>query len=322
MDNCTIEELNEHLKQYDYFIMDEKVFYINQDFFEDIEEKNLFLLKNAEEDKNLRKIEEAAVFFTNAGIKRSDKIIAIGGGATTDFTGYLASVLLRGLDWICIPTTVLGLVDASVGGKTAVNLENGKNLVGTFHSPIERIVCLEFLSTLPDSEQVSGFCEVLKYAFLDKNIYQKIMDGFDNLELFNMCYDYKSQLVEMDMRDHGVRRILNLGHTIGHAIEKSIEITHGEAVAIGMEIKLRLFKPELLDIYKTLKKKLRIEFPLPQSIPKERFEELIVKDKKRVDDDLDFILIQDIGDVEVSKIKPQELFDKIYKDAVYGNLFQ
>lgn len=322
MDNYTIEELNEHLKQYDYFVMDEKVFYINQDFFEDIEEKNLFLLQNAEEDKNLRKIEEAAVFFTNAGIKRSDKIIAIGGGATTDFTGYLASVLLRGLDWICVPTTVLGLVDASVGGKTAVNLENGKNLIGTFHSPVERIVCLEFLSTLPDSEQVSGFCEVLKYAFLDKTIYQKIMDGFDNLELFNMCHDYKSQLVEKDMKDHGIRRVLNLGHTIGHAIEKSVHVTHGEAVAMGMEIKLRLFKPELLDTFNVLKEKLRIDFPLPQSISKDRFEELIVKDKKRVDDDLDFILIKDIGDIEVSKIKPQELFEKIYKDAVYGNIFQ
>jgi 3-dehydroquinate synthase len=321
MDNYTIEELNDYLKVHDYFVIDEKVFYINQDFFEDIEEKNVFLLK-AEADKNLSKIEEAAVFFTNNGIKRSDKIVAIGGGATTDFAGYLASVLLRGMDWICVPTTVLGFVDASVGGKTAVNLENGKNLVGTFHSPIERVVCLEFLATLPDSEQVSGFCEVLKYALLDKKIYDKVMSGFDNLELFNMCHDYKEQLVAKDFEDKGIRKILNLGHTIGHAIEKSVEITHGEAICIGMDIKIRLFSPHLQETFETLKEKLRIDFPLPNEISKEKFEELIVKDKKREGDDLDYILLKDVGDVEIAQIKPSELFGKIYQDSLYGNIFK
>jgi len=322
MDNYTIEQLNSYLEKYEYFVMDEKVFYIYQDFIEHIEESKLFLLKDPEADKNLRKIEEAAVFFTDNGIKRTDKIVAIGGGATTDFTGYLASVLLRGLDWVCVPTTVLALVDASVGGKTAVNLENGKNLVGTFHSPIERVICTEFLASLPDSEQVSGFCEVLKYAFLNKEIYQKVMDGFEDLELFNMCHDYKQKLVDEDMKDQGIRKILNLGHTIGHAIEKSVDISHGEAVCLGIDIKINLFAPHLREELEKLKKALRIDFPWPSSIPKESFESLIVKDKKRVGEDLDFILLNNIGDVEVSQIKASDLFDKIYSEEKYGNLFQ
>lgn len=322
MDNFTIEEVSQHLSKYDYFVIDEKVFYINQDFFEEIEEKNVFLLKDAEKDKNLKKIEEAAVFFTNNGIKRNDTIVAIGGGATTDFAGYLASILLRGIDWICVPTTVLGLVDASVGGKTAVNLENGKNLIGTFHQPKERLVCTEFLATLPDSEQVSGFCEILKYAFLDKDICKYIETGFDNLTLFNMCFEYKKKLVDEDLRDLGKRKILNLGHTIGHAIEKSTDVLHGEAVYMGMEIKLSLFTPELMEKFQELKQKLRIDFPWPTEISKEKFENFILKDKKRESHNLDLIISKEIGEVEIKSFSANELFDKLYSDLKYGNIFK
>lgn len=322
MDNFTIEEVSQHLSQYDYFVIDEKVFYINQDYFEDIEEKNVFLLKDAEKDKNLKKIEEAAVFFTNNGIKRNDLIVAIGGGATTDFAGYLASILLRGIDWICVPTTVLGLVDASVGGKTAVNLENGKNLIGTFHQPKERLVCTEFLATLPDSEQVSGFCEILKYAFLDKAIYEYIQGGFDNLTLFNMCFDYKKKLVDEDLRDLGKRKILNLGHTIGHAIEKSVDVLHGEAVCMGMEIKLKVFNPSLLDTFNELKEKLRIDFPWPTTISKDTFESYILKDKKRESHNLDLIMPKSIGEVSIESFEAQDLFEKIYHEDNYGSFFK
>lgn len=322
MDNYGIEELCQYLEKYEYFVIDEKVFYIYQDDFEDIEEKNIFLLKDPEADKNLKKIEQAAVEFTNKGIKRTDKIVAIGGGATTDFAGYLASVLLRGLEWVCIPTTVLGLVDASVGGKTAVNLENGKNLIGTFHPPVERLVCLDFLATLPDSEQVSGFCEILKYAFLDQKIYDYVQTEFNNLELFNLCFEYKKELVAKDMQDKGVRKLLNLGHTLGHAIEKSVDVKHGEAVAMGIEMKLKLFAPHLLETLESLKQKLRIDFPWPSEIPRDSFEKLILKDKKRESEKLDLILVEDIAKVKIESMNASELFEKLYHKDMYGSYFK
>tara|TARA_B100001971_G_scaffold215185_1_gene259333 strand:+ start:5399 stop:6367 length:969 start_codon:yes stop_codon:yes gene_type:complete len=322
MDNCTIEELCQHIKAYEYFVIDEKVFYIYQDQFEAIEDQSIFLLKNPEEDKNLSKIEEAAQFFTQNGIKRTDRLIAIGGGATSDFAGFLASIMLRGIEWTCIPTTVLSIVDASIGGKTAVNLNNGKNLIGSFYPPSERVVCSDFLATLPDSEQISGYCEILKYAFLDKGICDYILGGFEQDHLFKMCSTYKQKLVDEDLEDRGVRKLLNLGHTIGHAIEKATSLKHGEAVAMGIEIKLKLFSPHLLDKLEELKTKLRISFAWPEAISKSDFEKFILKDKKRESEDLDFIHTANIGDVELKSIKAEELFEKLYREENYGSLFK
>jgi 3-dehydroquinate synthase len=138
--------------------------------------KAVFWLKNPEEDKNLNTFGEAVSFFLDQGISRTSKLHAIGGGATTDLAGFVAATVVRGVSWISIPTTLLAIVDGSIGGKVGVNMPQGKNLVGAFYAPEKVLICLDFLSTLPKIEWESGKGEVLKYGLLSKKIYDRLIE--------------------------------------------------------------------------------------------------------------------------------------------------
>ncbi len=198
-----------------------------------------YVIPSGEDSKNTNNLIKLLEYMAEQHFTRSDIIIALGGGVTGDLAGLAAALYMRGIRFIQIPTTLLAAVDSSVGGKTAVNLETGKNLMGAFHQP-ELVICdYSFLETLPDDVFAAGMTEVIKYAMISEpGIFELIADGIQkNIEeIIALCVAAKSRFVAEDEYDNGSRQLLNFGHTIGHAIEAASEykITHGQAVAIGM----------------------------------------------------------------------------------------
>ncbi len=187
-----------------------------------------------------------------AGFTRSDLIIGIGGGAVTDLAGYAAASWLRGIDWVAIPTTVAGAVDAAIGGKTAINSEYGKNLIGAFHSPSAVIIDVSWFESLSDRDFAAGLAEVVKAGFIsdgkiiqligDSNISDLRSNGATVLELITRAIAVKAKVVSSDFRESFDREVLNYGHTLGHAIELhcKYDLRHGECVAIGMAFMAQL----------------------------------------------------------------------------------
>jgi 3-dehydroquinate synthase len=205
-----------------------------------------FSIPDSEEAKSTQTLVQVWDWLGSAGFTRSDLIVAIGGGAVTDFAGFVAASWLRGLDWIAVPTTVAGMVDAAVGGKTGINSDFGKNLIGAFHSPIEVIIDTKWLSTLSDRDFAAGLAEVIKCGFIrDEQILTLIGDKtIDDIrashqltvELIERSVRVKADVVSGDFKESFEREILNYGHTFGHAVELSSKysLRHGECVSIGM----------------------------------------------------------------------------------------
>lgn len=205
-------------------------------------EASAFVFDAGEESKNANTLFELIEFMAENKITRSDFAVALGGGVTGDMTGLAASLYLRGIPFVQVPTTLLAAVDSSVGGKTAVNLTAGKNLMGAFYQP-ELVLCdTDTLSTLPENEFANGMAEVIKYGVIfDKELFDKVRGGDvkSGIEkIIARCVELKRDVVAKDEFDKGDRQLLNFGHTMAHSIEKcsNFEIEHGSAVAIGMVI--------------------------------------------------------------------------------------
>lgn len=189
-------------------------------------------LAPGEESKSLRSIEAVSRSFANFGLSRADVVIAVGGGMITDVAGFSAACWHRGTAFVNVPTTLLGMVDAAIGGKTAVNLPEGKNLVGAFWQPTAVLADTRALSTLPEREMRCGLGEVAKYHFIAGDD----MLSMSMLDRIARCADIKARIVAADEREGGRRALLNYGHTLAHAIESvgAHELAHGEAVAVGL----------------------------------------------------------------------------------------
>ena len=201
-----------------------------------------FSFSPGENNKNLETLSGALTFLADCGLTRTDCVLTLGGGIPGDLGGFAAAVYLRGIRYVQIPTTVLACVDSSVGGKTAVDLPGGKNLVGAFHQPSAVIIDPDLLDTLPETVYNDGCAEIIKYgviidedffAFLENN---SIRDKTEYI--IRRCVEMKRDIVNEDERETGIRTILNFGHTVGHAIEicSKFGISHGSAVAMGMSI--------------------------------------------------------------------------------------
>jgi 3-dehydroquinate synthase len=214
---------------------------------------HLILWEASEAKKTLSEAENLARNIIQLGVDRESVLIAVGGGVTTDMGGFLASTLLRGIRWGAIPTTLLGMADAALGGKTAVNLPEGKNLVGTFHHPLFVICDVNTLATLPARELTSGLGEVVKTAFLSgEDSFRQLEEatpselrqpGDSLLTAVSEAGRTKMRVVEEDPEEHGVRKLLNFGHTFGHALETAAghgNLAHGEAVALGLRCAVRM----------------------------------------------------------------------------------
>jgi 3-dehydroquinate synthase len=203
-------------------------------------------LPDGEAGKTLAQLERAASRLLAAGLTRQSLVISIGGGAVSDAAGFLAATFMRGIPWVAVPTTLLSMVDAALGGKTAVNLPLAKNAVGAFHPPAAVLADPRALTTLPPRELRSGLGEVLKYALLEPALLGRVtasgLRGPD-ADLVAACMAAKLKVVEVDPTEKAARKLLNLGHTFGHGVEAAgrfSRFTHGESVAIGLAFAFRL----------------------------------------------------------------------------------
>lgn len=208
-------------------------------------EAHLFTFEAGEKSKTLATYVSLIDFIAEKRLARTDVLVALGGGVTGDLTGFAAATYMRGIDFIQIPTSLLAMVDSSVGGKTGVDLPHGKNLVGAFHQPRAVFCDLSYLETLPDIWLKDGMGEVLKYAILgDKDLFS-VLEANPKRKIgeteIAKCIGMKRAIVNIDEKEGGVRKLLNLGHTFGHAIEKLSDFgtTHGHAIATGIAFAAR-----------------------------------------------------------------------------------
>ncbi len=278
---------------------------------------NVFWVTAPEEQKSLKDYGAALEFFLRAGVDRSATLFAIGGGATTDLGGFVAATILRGISWVSVPTTLLAMVDGSIGGKVAVNLPEGKNLVGAFHLPKEVLVCGEFLSTLPPEEWLSGKGEIVKYGLLSREIHDLIVARAPLEEISFACAKFKNDLVDRDLQETGDRIFLNLGHTLGHAFEFQLKIPHGQAVVLGMRY---LFRIQKLPEPERLLTELLSALDMPEDqyslarfpgFEPQEFLGLIGRDKKKSKSRIRLVLVKDVGKCYVEEVPVEEFKSKV-----------
>jgi len=284
----------------------------------------LIELADGEEHKRWPAVEGLLGQWLEAGLHRGDAVAAVGGGVLTDTVGFGAAVYLRGIDWVAVPTTLLAMVDASVGGKTGVNLEQGKNLVGAFWPPQLVVIDVETLSTLPERELQAGMAEVIKTAWigdhellemLARNVGEVSTDQWQ--ELVMRCVAVKARVVSEDEREAGARAALNLGHTLGHALEAATGYTHflhGEAVAWGLLAAAKLGRRRGLlseGSEETIAKAVATLGPLPSlaEIDPEAVGSHIGRDKKKTDDGIGWVLPTDKGVALDQRVVAEEAFE-------------
>ena len=265
-----------------------------------------FIFPAGEDSKSKETLFELLEFAAENRITRSDFAVALGGGVTGDMTGLAASLYLRGIPFVQVPTTLLAAVDSSVGGKTAVNLAAGKNLAGAFYQPKLVLCDPGVLNTLPEEIFRDGCAEIIKYGILyDPQLFDHLMEkglGFDRKAVISRCIELKRDVVKEDEFDTGARQKLNLGHTIGHGIEKqsNYTVSHGQAVAIGMAIIAKAAASKGLCSMSLLDDVCRILdlFQLPRSTELSATElyESALSDKKRAGGTVNLIVPRHIGD--------------------------
>ncbi len=272
-------------------------------------------LASGEDSKNAIKYFEILNFLASNNFSRNDAIVAFGGGVTGDLTGFVASTFVRGITLIQVPTTLLSMVDSSVGGKTAINLEQGKNLVGTIYQPSLVYINTEFVKTLPKRELNSGFGEIIKYCFLGGDLTLKDIKSGDLQNIIYKCVKIKRDIVEKDEKESGDRKLLNLGHTVGHAIEKAsnFSISHGECVLkglkISLDISLKLGFLSKENYFKALEILNVSSCNLDNEYSKDELINFIKSDKKGNGEKVDFIVVNDNLLSQVKSIEYSKLYN-------------
>jgi len=299
----------------------------------------LITLPSGEKVKSFNYLQVLIEKILKIGVDRNSLVICFGGGVLGDLVALAASLILRGIDFIQIPSTLLAQVDSSVGGKTAINSIYGKNLIGTFKQPKSVIISTDVLKTLDKREVISGYAEILKYSFIkDKSFfYWLVLNGKKIISLNPKSCIYaiqkscsiKSKIVSKDEKEKDIREILNFGHTFGHAIESitgySNKIKHGESIFIGMylaikfSIFLKLCNKNILDEYENHLKKIKIHYKLEDynlKISPKVFIKHIKFDKKIKKDKIKFVLIQKIGKPVRIFLEDERLLTKFLKDEL------
>ncbi|MVB12650.1 3-dehydroquinate synthase [Caprobacter fermentans] len=281
-------------------------------------QSSVFPFPAGEEHKRTTNILGMYAAFSDRGLTRSDFVVALGGGVTGDMAGFAAATYLRGIRFLQIPTSLLAQIDSSVGGKTGVDLPQGKNLVGAFHQPSLVLIDPDTLSTLPDAFFADGLGEAIKYGCIrDGELFGRIAAGGvkDEIEpIIYRCVDIKREFVERDELDNGDRMLLNFGHTFGHALEKLHaykDLTHGEAVGIGMVMMSRCGEAAGLTEPGTAEKIARVlsEYGMPVSDPADPdlIREATQVDKKSRGDNINLVLLRHIGESFLHPIPRAEL---------------
>lgn len=318
-----------HRNLSNYAPLEKSVLFTDPDIYglykESLPDIPVVIIEKGEKNKSLQTAEYLYGKLLEYGCDRSSYIIGVGGGIVTDITGYVASTFMRGIGFGFVSTTLLSQVDASVGGKNGVNFMGYKNMVGTFNQPDFVLCDTGMLDTLPTAELESGFAEIVKHALIaDEELYHYILENIERMKkgdrdvihhLVHRSVEIKTDVVTKDEREGGLRRILNFGHTLGHALEKTTGISHGRGVALGMEFgcKLSLMKGyltiPLLDEIQSILKSLNLLDPVP--VDREALLEALLKDKKKETDSIYFVLIEHLGRAIVEKISIDQLKEQI-----------
>lgn len=327
------EEIRHQLKDFiqkDYssifIITDDQVanFYLD-DVIRSLEGERVYhtVIRSGEASKNIDHYYKLQTVAMENRLDRSSLIIALGGGVVGDLAGFVAATFMRGIDYIQIPTTILAH-DSSVGGKVAINHELGKNMIGSFYPPKAVIYDVNTLKSLSEHEVRSGYAELVKEAFIAnksflKQIFETDVQSVTNKQLMEHLFSgiqIKAEIVEKDEKESNIRKFLNFGHTLAHALETELgygKITHGEAVAIGMLFALRVSEQTYNltlpyeSLYQWLK---RNEYPLSlYDVKVEHLIELMKSDKKASYEHIQMVLIKEVGKPEVVKLNDQELME-------------
>lgn len=249
-------------------------------------------------------------------MKKSDLIVAFGGGVVGDLAGFIAGTIFRGVRFINIPTTLLAMSDSSVGGKTGIDSKYGKNLIGMYKQPSFVLIDLFYLKTLNEIEYNNGMAEIIKAGLIKskKLIDYLLNEQIDNLEMIMMAINIKREIVLKDPYEKNIRMLLNFGHTFAHAIEQyhNYEIKHGFCVAQGMDLAIRygIKIKETNENVKTVLEKLYSKYNLPMfNGSSNKYLKNLKYDKKNKDENLNFIILKDIGEAKIIKIKEEDLND-------------
>ena len=309
-----------------YVVYDENVASLAREVLAALPVKGSFGLKTSEERKTLETVQGLCRQLLEAEASRNAYLLAIGGGITTDMTGFAAAIYKRGIRYANLPTTLLAQVDAAIGGKTGVNLDGYKNMLGAFRMPEYTFLCADVLKTLPPRELRAGLAELLKTFLIgDAEAYEQAVRFFADAQndisgLITKAAQIKADIVAQDPEEHGIRAKLNLGHTFGHAIEHEAQkegddIHHGEAVAMGMILTARLSEriglaPEGLE------KKLRADFlalglPTDCPYPLENLAAAMALDKKAAEGRVKWILLEAPGRVIIKEMTVKEAMDDL-----------
>ncbi len=284
------------------------------------------ILEGTEKDKSIESLIRCYEAMARSAMDRGSTVLSIGGGVVGDLAGFAASTFMRGIRLVCVPTTLLAGVDSSIGGKNGVNLPCGKNLIGTFHQPSAVFTDLDFIDTLPPRVFLDGMAEVIKYAVLDGPDFLEYLEEWRNEiiekesgrleEIVSRCCRFKVGIVEKDERDEGIRAYLNLGHTIGHALEAAgsySHYSHGESISIGMRgaflISSRLGMLDEADVLRLESILTGYGLPLSWNLGGVEPEDLwayIEMDKKREGGDINFVLTKGFGSVIIRGVKGEK----------------
>ncbi|MDP3988250.1 MAG: 3-dehydroquinate synthase, partial [Candidatus Levybacteria bacterium] len=287
-------------------------------------------LDAGEKEKNIENVQKIWKAMHDANLDRKSLVINLGGGVIIDIGGFAASTYMRGVDFINIPTTLLSMVDAGIGGKTGIDFNGIKNLVGIFNQPKAVVIDIDVLSTLPNREFLSGFSEIIKHGLIkDKKYFEKVSvkkpSEFNHAQLTDIVSGsckIKKEIVQSDEKENGARKLLNFGHTIGHAIEAlSLEglnpLNHGEAISIGMLAEarisniLKMISSEDLEVIK----KALTSVGLPVRFENLKIEEILKKmksDKKNEKGNVKFVLLKGIGEA----VYDQQIDQSVIKEAL------
>ena len=275
-----------------------------------------FSVEPGENAKNLKTSNHIWEFLTENGFKRNDLIINLGGGMISDLGGFVASTYMRGIQFINIPTTLLGMVDASIGGKTGIDLNGIKNMIGTFQFAKLILIDVEFLNSLPKKQIAAGYAEMIKHSLIDKNLEWEKISKINSLEDINSEMIYKSinikvGIIKSDPMELNIRKHLNFGHTLGHAIEtyllsSKLEILHGEAVAIGLILETYISYLKInfdLKITKEIKNHINQHYEIIEFSEESILNiiNLLKYDKKNNNEEPMFVLLNNVGQMKINQ---------------------
>jgi 3-dehydroquinate synthase len=288
------------------------------------DELHIITLPDGEEYKNMNSLMYGLDRLFDAKLDRNSTLIAFGGGVIGDMTGFMASIFLRGIKFIQVPTTLLSMVDSSVGGKTGINNKYGKNLIGAFYQPEDVYIDTHFLSTLPKREFAAGMAEVIKMSIMfDAIFFESLKDNKESVEnIIRNSIELKSEVVNKDEKERGIRSVLNYGHTFGHVIENLTNYSvylHGEAVAIGMIMANRLAvklgyltENEEKEIKKCIES---YDLPVSFKIKDEyEFYEHFFADKKTMNNSIKFVLPKGIGNYKIVKDIDKDILLEVLRE--------